>query len=89
MGTFRLGDYGGVSFKWTGISGDAGLSNLESAHPEYTKNLFILASGDEGDLTPWKDDGSIKSVIVNTDYYYSNPSEPLYHGCLLYTSRCV
>ncbi|WP_461253939.1 formylglycine-generating enzyme family protein [Treponema sp. R8-4-B8] len=82
LGTFRLGDYGGVSFKWTGISGDAGLSNLESAHPEYTKNLFILASGDEGDLTPWKDDGSIKSVIVNTDYYYSNPSEPLYHGAV-------
>jgi len=68
LGTFHLGDYGGISFKWTGISGDVGLSPSGADH---TKNIFILASDDSAKLTGLSSDSAIKEVIVNTDWYDS------------------
>jgi hypothetical protein len=69
LGDFRLGDYGGVSFKWKGIDGDVGLS---SGNITYTKNLYILGSKEEDDLTAGigiTNDATIKDVVVNTDYF--------------------
>jgi len=77
LGDFLLSDYSGVSFTWAGVSGDAGLS---PADPTYTKNLFLLASVNGADLTPWKSDDAIKELIINTDYFVANPSAALYAG---------
>jgi len=80
LGEFRLGDYGGIEFKWKGISGDVGLSpNAE--HPEYTKNLFILGSHIEDDITPWKSDDDVAALIINTDYFKDGlTGKKLYDG---------
>jgi hypothetical protein len=77
LGDFLLADYSGVSFTWQGVSGDAGLS---PANPTYTKNLFLLASVNGADLTPWKSDAAVKELVVNTDYFVTNPSGDLYAG---------
>jgi hypothetical protein len=77
LGDFLLADYSGVSFTWTGVSGDAGLS---PANPTYTKNLFLLASVNGADLTPYKSDGAIKELIVNTNYFVTNPGADIYAG---------
>jgi len=81
LGTDRLGDYGGIEFKWKGISGDVGLSDGNRDHPEYTKNLFILASGTEDGITPWKSDDDVAALIVNTDYFKDGlTGKKLYDG---------
>jgi hypothetical protein len=67
LGEFRLSDYGGISFNWTGIAGDAGLS---PADPAYTKNVFLLASADEEGLSGFLgEDGAIKNLIVSTTFF--------------------
>jgi hypothetical protein len=73
LGEARLGDFGGVSFKWKGISGDVGGDN--GSNITYAKNLFILASDTQDDLIPWKSDGDIRNVVVNTDYYTKEGNE--------------
>jgi len=75
----KLGDYETITATVTGISGDVGLA--PEAHPEYTKNLFILASDDEDDLMGTnKGDSVIKGQVVNTLYFESNPDGALYAG---------
>ena len=56
LGTKPLGDFEKVTFTWTGVTGDAA-SN---------KKLYLLASATEAAITPWKDDGPIKALIVST-----------------------
>jgi len=75
----RLGDFGGVSFKWKGISGDVGLS---PSNITYTKNLFILATDTQDELIPYQNDASIKKNIVNTDYFRreGNSGKEFYAG---------
>jgi hypothetical protein len=73
----RLGDFGGVALKWQGISGDVGLS---PADPTYTKNLFVLASDEEGKVSPYLEDEDVMAVMLNTKYYETNPSAKLYAG---------
>jgi len=77
LGTARLGDFGGVALKWQGISGDVGLS---PADPTYTKNLFVLASDEEGKVSPYLGDSDVMDVMINTKYYETNPSAKLYAG---------
>jgi hypothetical protein len=73
----KLGDFGGVALKWQGFSGDVGLS---PADPTYTKNLFVLASDEEGKVSPYLDDPDVMDVMVNTKYYETNPGAKLYAG---------
>ena len=77
LGTQHLGDYGGFTLIWEGISGDVGLS---PADPTYTKNLFVLASDDESALIPPMGENAerTKEIIVNTKYYEDNPTAKLY-----------
>ncbi|WP_461247102.1 hypothetical protein [Treponema sp. R6D11] len=84
LGDFRLGDYGGFSFGWTGISGDVGLSGGPTTTITYTKNLFILATDDEDALIPYVSDANIKTLVVNTDFYSKtgNAGKDLYDGAI-------
>jgi len=56
LGTLTIGDLSKVSFVWTGVSGDA------SSY----KKIYLLASGDESAITPWKQDSDIKAMIIST-----------------------
>jgi len=76
LGATRLGDYGGFTLLWEGISGDVGLAPSE--HPEYTKNLFILAADNEAAVTAPKDDDPIKDLIINSTN--TDKSKKLYAG---------
>jgi len=57
LGTAKLGDYEKVKFTWTGVSGDV---------VDY-KRFYLLASAAEADVTPYKDDTAIKSVVVSSN----------------------
>ena len=75
----KLGDYEKITATFTGISGDAGLAPEE--HPDYTKNLFILAANDDDDIKGKnRDDSDIMELMVNTTYFDSHPSAKLYSG---------
>jgi len=76
LGTKFLGDYGGFSFTWTGIDGDVSLSGGDTT-PDYSKNCFILASGDEADLIPPMGSNAerTKAVIVNSVYYVGHEND--------------
>jgi len=66
LGANTLGDYDKVTLTWTGVSGDA---------QDY-KNLFLLASGTEADITPWKNDDDILALIVSQNagsFYNTGP----------------
>jgi len=78
LGADKLGDYEKITATFTGISGDVGLAPAD--HPEYTKNLFILASNDEADFQGYHGSGDIKAAMINTIYYESNASAELYAG---------
>jgi len=52
----KLSEYEKVTFTWKAVSG---------APTDY-KNLYLLASGTEAGITPWKDDATIKAAIVST-----------------------
>jgi hypothetical protein len=77
LGDFRLGDYY-ASFKWEGLTGDVGLSGDKNTTITYTKNLLLLATDDEDEITPWKSDADVKALVVNTDFFALNPAKDLY-----------
>ena len=79
LGDYRLGDYY-ASFKWEGLTGDVGLSGDKNTTITYTKNLLLLATDDEDEITPWKSDGDIKALVANTDFFEKNPTRDLYDG---------
>ena len=67
LGEKTLGDYEKVTINFTGVSGDYG-----------SKNIFLLASDTEADVTMWRSDNDIKTVIANSDN--ADTSKPLYDG---------
>jgi len=71
----KLGDYEKITGLFTGISGDVGQPPAE--HPEYTKNLFFLAS--DSDFVGRQADSKIKGAVINTLYFEEDPDEELWN----------
>jgi hypothetical protein len=71
----NLADYGKVSFDWQATL--PAFSNNNSVNSN--KNLFLMATDNEADITPWKEP---KSKIVSTNVFKDDPGLAFYDGAV-------